>query len=186
MRSVGQNAKKHRKRLGISQPDLAGRMGTLGYGWDGGVVSRFESGRRVLRLDEVLDVAYCLGVPLAALLKGTEERHVAVVKAKGKRITNEFTHTDSERAREEERTRQTLYRTARILHRTPEEVRQAVSDLYGTTDLYVARRKEFEALGEDGSEPANSEEYRVRLFAAARKVREAIDTHLDMMEGTWQ
>jgi Zn-dependent peptidase ImmA (M78 family)/DNA-binding XRE family transcriptional regulator len=61
--SVGQRIRANREALGWTQSDLAARLGRTQT-----AVSYWESGRRSLSLDDLVDVARVLGVPSAELL----------------------------------------------------------------------------------------------------------------------
>jgi transcriptional regulator with XRE-family HTH domain len=67
--SVGQRIRASREALGWTQSDLAARLGRTQT-----AVSYWESGRRGLSLDDLVDVARILGVPSAELLPDGHER----------------------------------------------------------------------------------------------------------------
>jgi transcriptional regulator with XRE-family HTH domain len=67
--SVGQRIRATREALGWTQSDLAARLGRTQT-----AVSYWESGRRGLSLDDLVDVARVLGVPNAELLPDKQER----------------------------------------------------------------------------------------------------------------
>ena len=62
-RTVGQNLRALRTERGLSQEELAARLGTTKQ-----VVSRYENGQRTPKVTVVEAIARRLGVPLAALL----------------------------------------------------------------------------------------------------------------------
>lgn len=65
MQVVADRTKQYRNWRGWKQPELAERLQRAGLtGWNRSVVANFESGRRtVLSIDELLVLAYVLGVP---------------------------------------------------------------------------------------------------------------------------
>ena len=64
-RAIARNVRAERARAGITQADLAARLG-----WSQQKVGSLETGARRLYADELPDLALALGVPLRALLVG--------------------------------------------------------------------------------------------------------------------
>ena len=63
----GRNVAAMRKRLNISQRELAGRMQLMGYDLDKNAIQRIESGQRFVTDIEVQALAKVFGVELATL-----------------------------------------------------------------------------------------------------------------------
>ena len=57
-----------RKRRGWSQEELAGHMTSAGFAWNQQTVTKTETARRPIRLNEVEGLARVFGVPIAALV----------------------------------------------------------------------------------------------------------------------
>jgi transcriptional regulator with XRE-family HTH domain len=64
--AIGDRIALRRKRLGLSQPELAQRLGKCRS-----TVSKWETGKAVPRLDEAPDVARALGCSLGYLIEGS-------------------------------------------------------------------------------------------------------------------
>lgn len=62
-RSLIQTLKAARKKAGLSQIELAERLGTRQQ-----FVSKFESGERRLDVVELVDIAHALGIDVATLM----------------------------------------------------------------------------------------------------------------------
>lgn len=76
-RIVGRNIRTYRLRAGISQEELAGRMGV-----EQGYVSRLEAGSRNPTVSTIAEAANALGVSAADLLR------IEVLRAKRVRVNS--------------------------------------------------------------------------------------------------
>ena len=63
-----------RCRPPVSQDDLAGRLAARGIAMDQSAVSRMENQSRYLMDYEIIAIAQCLKVPVAALFEGVKAR----------------------------------------------------------------------------------------------------------------
>ncbi|MGL4551761.1 MAG: helix-turn-helix domain-containing protein, partial [Gemmataceae bacterium] len=79
----GDRLREERERLGLSQRQLAGRVGL--YQSD---ISRIEKGGRPLALDEAVSLAAALGVPLQWFLTGTSRpgKHLPALELELRRL----------------------------------------------------------------------------------------------------
>jgi transcriptional regulator with XRE-family HTH domain len=64
LRQLGDNAKRHRARTGLSQEALASRADL-----DRTLISAIENGKKLVRIDTLVKLARALGIPLDVLLK---------------------------------------------------------------------------------------------------------------------
>jgi transcriptional regulator with XRE-family HTH domain len=67
-RRVGANLKLHRTHLGMRQEDVGRRMSALHPTWKRATISEIERGQRAVTVDELVDLAVILNVPVTALL----------------------------------------------------------------------------------------------------------------------
>jgi transcriptional regulator with XRE-family HTH domain len=65
---VGNNIRKWREELGLSQSQLAARMTGNGFRWSATTVAEVEKTQRRLTVDELMAMAGCLALDATALL----------------------------------------------------------------------------------------------------------------------
>jgi transcriptional regulator with XRE-family HTH domain len=75
---LGRQLRRLREERGIRQEDIAGQFHELGLKWDRTTVASFETGRRALRLEEVLLCCAAYDVSLAEVLQSEPETWVQV------------------------------------------------------------------------------------------------------------
>jgi transcriptional regulator with XRE-family HTH domain len=64
LRQLGENAKRHRGKTGLSQEALASRSDL-----DRTLISAIENGKKLVRIDTLVKLARGLAIPLDVLLK---------------------------------------------------------------------------------------------------------------------
>lgn len=90
-RIFGRRLREERERCGLGQADLAALITKAGVPVIGSAISKTESGRRLVRLNEAVAIAAVLGVPLIAMITDTteREREIARLRAESSRLADE-------------------------------------------------------------------------------------------------
>lgn len=79
-RAVAHRLKELRQLTGLSQTGVAERMFSKGHPWHTTTVYKVETGRRLVRVGELADLAAVLGVTPAALLSDEDYGDAAAVR----------------------------------------------------------------------------------------------------------
>jgi transcriptional regulator with XRE-family HTH domain len=125
---VGENLRRYRAAAGLSQVDIAARLGPP---FEQSTIARTEGGSRPLRLEEALAIAKLLDIDPASLWAPIDE--VAAVRAEQMETQREWAAIQRKRAELDE-TRRAFDEEAQRVGRRNQEVHQrrlAVDPEYG-------------------------------------------------------